>query len=90
MTAIAKDRGLLVQFRPTNTIAGVTRDTVKSLAARLGFNETQTIHFALAKLAREVLPSYEPDDGALSKKEIQTIHQLAPQDRPFKATKSLF
>jgi hypothetical protein len=49
-------------------ISETPSETVKSLAARLGFNETRTIHFALTKLAREVLPSDEPDDGALSKK----------------------
>lgn len=90
MSTIAKDRGLLLQFRPTDTLAGVTRETVKRLAAQLGFNETQTVHFALAKLAREVLPAYEPDEGALTQKDIEAIHKLAPQDRPFRATKNLF
>jgi hypothetical protein len=90
MGAIAKDQGLLLQFRPADTLVGVTRETVKRIAVQLGFNETQTVHFALAKLAQEVLPAYAPDDGALTPKEINAIHALAPQDRPFNATKSLF
>ena len=60
------------------------------MAKELGFNETQVIHFALAKLAKEVLPAYEQDDGPLTKKEMAAIEKLAPQDAPFTATKSLF
>lgn len=90
MTAIAKDKGLLLQFRPADTMTGVTRETVKRLAVQLGFNETQAVHFALARLARDVLPAYESDNGPLTQKQVQAIHKLAPQDLPFKATKSLF
>ncbi|HEY9035891.1 MAG TPA: hypothetical protein VIM96_04175 [Pseudomonadales bacterium] len=90
MTAATRDEKVLLKFRSTDTVTGVTRSTAKKIAKELGFNETQTIHFALAKLAKEVLPAYEQDDGPLTKKEMAAIEKLAPQERPFTATKSLF
>jgi hypothetical protein len=57
--------GLLLKFREKDTALGVTRDTLQALSAHLGLTETMVIHFALAQLARETLPSYEADDGPL-------------------------
>lgn len=89
MTATHEEK-LLLKFRSANTVTGITRSTAKKIAKELGLNETQVVHLALARLAQEVLPAYEQDDGPLSKKEIAAIKKLVPQDRPFTATKSLF
>jgi hypothetical protein len=48
----------------------------------LGFTtETQVIHYALSKLAHEVLPAYEADDGDLSEAQIQAIRKAVPQNK---------
>ncbi|MCH8542648.1 MAG: hypothetical protein LAT61_03650 [Alcanivorax sp.] len=90
MSTVVRDEKMLFKFRSADTVTGVTRVTVKRIAKELGFNETQAIHYALAKLAKEVLPAYEQDDGPLSKQELAAIDKLEPQDQPFNATKSLF
>ena len=51
--------------------------------------ETEVIHFAIAQLAHEQLPSYEPDDAALTAKQLQRIKQLEPQGR-MRTTERLF
>lgn len=89
MNTVSKDR-LLLQFRAGNTMTGVTRDTLKQIADRLGFNETQVVHFALARLAKDILPAYEPDDGPLTKKQLNTLRKTVPQDSVHSVKSSLF
>ena len=86
--AKVKSENLLLCFR-SDTPNSVSRTTVKSLENVLGFTtETQVIHYALSKLAREVLPAYEADDGELTDKQIATIRKVVPQ-KDFKSVKSL-
>ena len=59
----AANDSLLLKFRPTDSVVGVNRKTVKAMATRLGVPETQVVDLALAKLAVETLPGYEADDG---------------------------
>lgn len=81
MTTNKSDNSLLLNFR-TDTKNRVSLKTVKNLAIYLGFNtETQVIHYALRKLAKEVLPAYEVDDGALSYTQIQAIRKVVKQDK---------
>jgi len=68
---------LLLRFRATDNRLGVARDTVRRLAAELGLNETQVIHYALKRLAREILPAYPADDGPLLARELRSIAKLA-------------
>jgi hypothetical protein len=68
---------LLVRFREIDNRFGVTRATLAKLAEQLGLNETQVIHFALGQLALTVLPSYVPDDGPLTAKQLKVISKLA-------------
>lgn len=80
MPTTAKPDQLLFRFRPTDTRNGVSRLTVEKLAETLGFTgETQVIHYALRKLAKEVLPNYEADDGELSPSQLAAIRNVAPQ-----------
>jgi hypothetical protein len=72
---------LLLRYRPADTAAGVSRKTAARLARSLGLTETQTIHLALARLAHDTLPRYEPDDGDLSASELRAIRKLEPQGR---------
>lgn len=68
---------LLVSFRGRDGMFGVTRSTMRKLAAELDLNETQVVHVALRRLADSVLPAYEPDDGPLNAKQLATIRRLA-------------
>lgn len=75
--ASSKGEKLLVSFRSKDGLLGVTRGTVRKLAAELNLKETQVVHFALRRLADSVLPAYEPDDGPLSDAQLAAIRRLA-------------
>jgi hypothetical protein len=81
--------GILLRYRDKDTAYGVTRKTTTRLAQTLGLSETQVVHVALANLAKQTLPRYEPDDGPLTSEQLAAIDKLAPQGR-FKPTKRLF
>ena len=68
---------LLVSFRDKDGLLGVTRGTMRRLAAELNLNETQVVHIALRRLADSVLPAYEPDDGPLTAEQLAAIRRLA-------------
>ncbi len=72
-----KAKKLLVSFRSRDGLFGVTRSTMRKLAAELNLNETQVVHVALRRLADSVLPGYEADDGPLSAEQLATIRRLA-------------
>jgi hypothetical protein len=81
---------LLLRFRPTDNRLGVARATVERLAEQLGLNETQVIHYALKRLATEMLPAYEPDGGPLTARELRTIAKLAGGRRGKSVRSALF
>jgi len=72
---------ILFRYRATENASGVSRDTAKRLAERLGVDETQAIHLALRAMAIKLLPQYEADDGPLSTDQMAQIKQAAPQGR---------
>ncbi len=76
MAAHAQDK-LLFRYRPTDNLNGVSRTTVESLAAALGLNETQVIHYALKQLAKSLLPAYAQDGGSFTAKDIAKIQRRA-------------
>jgi hypothetical protein len=71
--------GILLRYRDKDTAYGVTRKTTTRLAEALGLSETQVVHVALANLARQTLPRYEPDDGPLTDAQMAAIRELVPQ-----------
>ncbi|MEO7150106.1 MAG: hypothetical protein ABIX46_00105 [Burkholderiaceae bacterium] len=73
---------LLLKFRSRDTRFGVTRSTVKSLAIELDVSETQVVHMALSKLAEEVLPAYERDEGPLTATEVSALRKRAKAAMP--------
>lgn len=82
---------LLVRFPTKDTKHGIRRSTVEKLAECLGFtSETQVVRYALHKVAKEVLPGYPADDGALTQKQLATIRKAAPQGRATSLKSSLF
>lgn len=70
--------GILLRYRDSDTPYGVSRKTASKLARTLGLTETQVIHVALAQLASQTLPRYEPDDGPLSERQAKAIRKLVP------------
>ena len=49
----AHNTALLLKFK-NDTLATVSRTSVKMMARKLGFNETQVAHYALARLREEL------------------------------------
>lgn len=69
------------RYRPADSTTGVTRDTAKRLAERLGVDETQAIHLALRDMAVKLLPQYEADEGPLTAAQLRQIKKRAPQGK---------
>jgi hypothetical protein len=90
MPSASKPSSLLFRLRPTDTPSGISGKTLAKLAATLGLPETQVIHQALRKLASEVLPAYEADDGAVSDRMIKALKKRAAQGRYKSVASSLF
>lgn len=78
------------RYRPLDSTTGVTRNTAKRLAERLGVDETQVIHLALHNMAVKLLPQYEADDGALTAAQMRQIKKRAPQGKKRSVRSSLF
>lgn len=78
------------RYRATDSTTGVTRNTAKRLAQRLGVDETQAIHRALHELAVRLLPQYEADDGPLTAAQLRQIKKRAPQGKKRSVRSSLF
>lgn len=78
------------RYRPADSTTGVSRDTAKRLAQRLGVDETQVIHLALHDMAVKLLPQYEADEGALTAAQVRQIKKRAPQGKKRSVRSSLF
>jgi hypothetical protein len=78
------------RYRTADSATGVTRDTAKRLAERMGVDETQAIHLALHELATRLLPQYEADDGPLSAAQLRQIRKAVPQGSKRSVRSSLF
>ena len=90
MTTRSSSNQIAFRYRPADSTTGVTRDTAKRLAERLGVDETQAIHLALHDLAVKVLPQYEADEGPLTSAQLQQIKQRVPQGKKKSLRSSLF
>ena len=78
------------RYRPADSTTGVTRNTAKRLAERLGVDETQVIHLALHEMAIKMLPQYEADDAPLTAAQIRQIRKRVPQGKKRSVRSSLF
>jgi antitoxin component of RelBE/YafQ-DinJ toxin-antitoxin module len=78
------------RYRPADSTTGVTRNTAKRLAERLGVDETQVIHLALHEMAVKMLPQYEADDAQLTAAQIRQIRKRVPQGKKRSVRSSLF
>ena len=77
-TRLASDQ-IAFRYCTADSAIGVTRETAKRLADRLGVDETQVIHHALHALAVKLLPQYEADDGPLTTTQIRQIKKRVSQ-----------
>ncbi len=73
---------LLLKFRRKDTQFGVTRDTVKKMAAMYDLSETEVVHMALSRMAKDELPTYEADDGPLTARELNAVRKVAAASLP--------
>jgi len=80
MSAVAAN--LLLKFRARDTQFGVTRATVKAMAEHFDLSETELVHMALSRLAKEEMPGYEADDGPLSASDLKALSKLAKAQMP--------
>jgi hypothetical protein len=55
---------------------------IPMFASELDVNEAQIIHMVLSKFATDVLPSYAPDDGPLTAKQILVLRKDAAKRLP--------
>ena len=82
---------LLMRFQPTDTATKVSRATLAKLAKQLGYKrESEVLHYAVRKLADEVLPTYEPDDGLLTESQMAAIRKAAGPVSQGRVLSSLF
>jgi hypothetical protein len=81
-TMTTANDSLLMKFRPTDSVLGVTRKTVKAMAMRLGVPETQLVHLALARLAEDTLPGYEADERTLTARQFAAVKEDASKHLP--------
>ena len=90
MAARVSTQQIAFRYRPADSTTGVTRDTAKRLAERLGVDETQAIHLALRDMAVRLLPQYRADDGPLTAGQMRQIKKRVPQGKKKSARTSLF
>ena len=82
---------LLMRFQPTDTASRVSRATLTSLARHLGYKRaSEVLHYAVRKLANEVLPTYDTDDGPLTARQMAAIRKAAGSASGGKVLSSLF
>ena len=89
MTTRATSNQIAFRYRTMDSVTGVSRETAKRLAERLGVDETQAIHLALHEMAVKLLPQYEPDDGPLTAAQVRRIRKLVPQGKKRSVRSSL-
>ena len=90
MPARTTTNQIAFRYRSLDSATGVTRETAKKLAERLGVDETQAIHHALHELAVKLLPQYEADEGPLTAVQVRQIKKHVPQGGKRSVRSSLF
>ena len=90
MTPRSSADQIAFRYRLADSPTGITRDTAKRLAERLGVDETQAIHLALHDMAVKLLPQYEADEGPLTAAQMRQIKKRVPQGKKQSVRSSLF
>lgn len=90
MATRSSEHQIAFRYRPADSTTGVTRDTAKRLAERLGVDETQVIHLALHDMAVKLLPQYKAAEGPLTAVQLRQIKKRVPQGKKRSVRSSLF
>jgi len=90
MTARASTDQIAFRYRSVDSATGITRETAKRVAEKLGVDETQAIHMALQALAAKLLPQYLADDAPLTAVQVRQIKKQVPQNAKRSVRSSLF
>jgi antitoxin component of RelBE/YafQ-DinJ toxin-antitoxin module len=77
------------RYRSTDSATGVTRETLKRVAEKLGVDETQAIHLALHEIAVKLLPQYQADEGPLTAAQVRQIKKKLAQGKKRSVRSSL-
>jgi CHAD domain-containing protein len=89
--AATSHNSLLMRFKSSDSRTGVSRETLTELARQLGYErESEVLHYAVRKLADEVLPKYELDGGPLTVKQLAAIRKASGPSGRGKLKSSLF
>lgn len=79
MSTLPSQQPMKLNFKE-DTLTTVSRDALRALAKKLGFNETQTVLYALARLRDEVFVEQDAQRLVpLTKTQHQAIAQAEPQ-----------
>ena len=73
---------LLLKFRRRVSKFGATRETVKAMAERFDVSETEVVHMALSRLAKDELPAYQADDGPLTARDLEELRRASDAALP--------
>lgn len=68
----------------------ISRQTLARMAAARGTSETEILHLAARRLADEILPRYEPDNGPLTDPQMARLKVLADTPELGESCSSLF
>lgn len=75
---VSAKKPLVLNFKD-DSLTTVSRDTLRNIAKRLGFNETQATLYALARLRDELLAAEDKDALLpLTKKQLDVIAKAEP------------
>lgn len=81
MTTATSHQPLKLNFKD-DTLTTVSRDALRALAKKLGFNETQTVLYALARLRDEVFVEQDTEKFMpLTKTQHQAIAKAEPKSK---------
>lgn len=77
MASKAQKSEILFRMPERDSEVRISRQTLARLAKARGTSETEVLHFAARRLADELLPLYEPDDGPLTDQQLERVQALA-------------
>jgi hypothetical protein len=81
MPVTASQQSLKLNFKG-DTLTTVSRDALRAMAKKLGFNETQTVLYALARLRDDVFVEQDTDEiSPLTKTQHQAIAKAEPRGK---------
>lgn len=85
-----KSSEILFRMAETDSEVRISRETLTRMAKARGTSETEILHLAARRLADEILPLYEADDGPLSTEQMDRIQELADLPELGETCSSLF